>query len=192
MADELTERIGDARRTLEQRSDGHLPLPLRRRVRVAMGSGNAAHGRRLRLARRTAERVLPRWRAERPGDDRPGELIALAERVRAGEADGDEAMHAVHDFTNDVYALLDKEISEQAVNAGMAAASLIVPAAWDDDAERLDETADDQDSDGYDWETAFYASMVDAPSLPKEGVAEHAEPRRAFWRWYLDQAARPD
>ena len=188
MAGELAERIAEARRTLEQRPDGHLPLPLRRRVRAAMGSGVDAHERRLRLARRTAEHVLPRWRAERPGDERPDELIALAERVRAGEADREEAAHTAHRFMNDVYALLDKEVSEPAVNAAMAAERLIAVARWDDDAERLDETDDDEDSDGYDWETAFYASMVDAPSLPKMGIAEHAEPRRAFWRWYLERA----
>jgi Immunity protein Imm5 len=188
MSGELPDRIAEAERALEQRPDGHLPLPLRRRVRAAMGS----HEHRLRLARRTAERVLPRWRAERPGDERPDELIALAERVRAGEADREEAVHTAHNFMNDVYALLDEEVSEPAVNAAMAAERLIAAARWDDDAERLDETDDDDDSDGYDWETAFYASLVDAPSLPKEGVAEHVEPRRAFWRWYLDQAARPD
>jgi hypothetical protein len=36
------------------------------------------------------------------------------------------------------------------------------------------------------WSTDFCASMVAAPSLPK--LAEHVEPRRAFWRWYLDEA----
>jgi Immunity protein Imm5 len=188
MAGELAERVAEARRTVEQRPDGHLPLPLRLRLRAAMGSGE----RRLRLARRSAEHVLPRWRAERPGDDRPGELIALAERIRAGEADGDAARHTAHAFMNDVYALLGVEISEPALNAAMAAQRLITEARYDDVTERLDETDDDEDRDAFEWETAFYASMVDAPSLPKMGVAEHAEPRRAFWRWYLDQAARPD
>jgi hypothetical protein len=32
--------------------------------------------------------------------------------------------------------------------------------------------------------------MVDAPSLPQMGVAAHVEPRRAFWRWYLEAADR--
>jgi hypothetical protein len=182
MSDELGERIAEARRALEARPDGHLPLPLRRRVRVAMGS----HDRRLRLARRAAERGLDRWRAERPGDDRPERLIALAERVHAGEADEEEALLTVDAFTNEI---TDREIVDPAVNAAMAAERLIAVARWDDDAERLDEPEDDDEGDGYDWETAFYASMVDAPSLPKQGVAEHAEPRRAFWRWYLDEAA---
>jgi hypothetical protein len=192
MGGELPERIAEARRTIEQRPDGQLPLPQRIRLRAAMGSGDAGHRRRLGLARRSAEHVLSRWRAERPGDDRPEELIALAERVRAGEADGEVARQTAHGFMNDVYALLDVEISEPALNAAMAAQRVLVVARYDDDAERLDETHDDEDRDAFEWETAFYASMVDAPSLPKMGVAEHTEPRRAFWRWYLDQAERPD
>jgi len=132
--------------------------------------------------------ALPRWRAERPDDRRPDEMIELAERVHAGEADLQRALIDARSFADDVYELLDEAISESALNAAMAAGRLVGPARWDDDAERAGESFDDEERDADEWETAFYASMVDAPSLPKMGVAEHVEPRRRFWRWYLEQA----
>jgi hypothetical protein len=176
----------DARAALEQRADGHLPLPLRRRLRAAL----PGHAERFALARATAEHVLGRWHAERPDDRRPEEMVELAERVRAGEADGDRAAIDAVAFADAAYELLDAEISEPALNAAMAAARLITAARWDDDAARLDEPSDDEDLDMGEWETDFYASMVDAPSLPKMGVPEHVEPRRAFWRWYVAAADR--
>jgi hypothetical protein len=176
----------EARAALEQRADGHLPLPLRRRLRAAL----AGHAQRFALARVTVEHVLDRWHAERPDDRRPEEMIELAERVRAGEADGERAAIAAVAFADAAYDLLDTEISEPALNAAMAAARLVTAARWDDDAARLDEPDDDEELDMGEWETAFYASMVHAPSLPKMGVAEHVEPRRAFWRWYVDAADR--
>lgn len=123
-----------------------------------------------------------------PGDDRPEQFIELAERVFAGEADGNEASAAARDFASDVIDMLDVRICEPAVDAAMAADRLVEAARWDEDAERLGETADDEDLDSYEWETAFYASMVEAPSLPKMGIAEHVERRRRFWRWYLEEA----
>jgi Immunity protein Imm5 len=186
--EELADRVAEALAALDARADGHLPLPVRRAVRVALGPGESGHRRRFALARHCAESVLGRWRGERPDDDRPAELITLAERLLAGEADGERASRTAVDFATDVYDLLDEAIGEPALNAAMAADRLITAARWDDDAERLAETHDDEDADASEWETAFWASMADAPSLPKMGIPEHAEPRRAFWRWYLEQA----
>lgn len=87
-----------------------------------------------------------------------------------------------------VYEKLDQQITESALNAAMSAARLVSAARWDDDAERLDEPEDDERRDSYEWNSEFSASMVDAPSLPSMGVAEHVEPRREFWRWYLERA----
>ena len=173
---------------LEGRPDGHLPLPVRRRTRLALGDGEAGHARRLALARSCAAAVLPRWRAERPDDARPDEMIALAERLRAGQADPERALVDSAAVADGVIELIEDGASEPAVNAAMAAVRLVVAARWDDDAERADEPYDDEQRDSYEWETAFYASMVDAPSLPKMGIAEHVAPRRRFWRWYLEEA----
>jgi hypothetical protein len=176
--------VSEALQALERRPDGHLPLPVRRRLRAAL----PGHAERYALARAAAVSVLKRWHAERPSDPRPDELVALADRVFAGDADGEAATIEAGRFADDAYELLDAEISENALNAGLAAARLVLAARWDDDAVRLDEEGDDEDGDAFEWETAFYASMVAAPSLPSMGVAEHAEPRRRFWRWYLEQA----
>jgi immunity protein Imm5 of predicted polymorphic toxin system len=188
VSDELADRVAEALARLDARADGHLPLPVRRAVRVALGPGETGHRRRFALARRCAESVLGDWREERPHDSRPDELIALAERVLAGAADGEHASRTAVELADAVYELLDEEISEPALNAALAADRLVTAARWDEDAERLDEPQDDEDLDAFQWETAFYASMVGAPSLPKMGIADHAEPRRAFWRWYLEQA----
>jgi hypothetical protein len=180
--------VSEALAVLEQRPDGHLPLPVRRRARLSLGDGKAGHARRLALARACAEAVLPRWRAERPDDRRPDEMIALAERVYAGEADPERALVDAVAVADGVTGLIEDGASEAAVNAAMAAVRLVVAARWDDDAERAAEPYDDERRDSYEWETAFYASMVDAPSLPKMEIAEHVEPRRRFWRWYLEEA----
>jgi len=174
--------LDEARAALADNPAGHLPLPLRRRLRAEL----PGPAERFALAKATAEHVLGRWQAERPDDHRPDEMIALAARVRAGEADGERASIDAVAFADSVYDLLD-EISESALNAAMAAVRLIPAARWD---EERDSEEDDEDLDMGEWDTAFYASMVDAPSLPKMGVAEHAEPRRAFWRWYLAAADR--
>jgi hypothetical protein len=184
----VTAGVDAALAVLAERSDGHLPLPVRRRVRARWGFEDEGLSRRVALARRTAEHVLPRFENARPGDERPREMLALADAVVRGQTDSEEAIIDAVDVANELYEMLDVEIDEPALNAAMAAVRVAMLAAVGEPQEALDDPDDDEDVDADSWETAFYASMVDAPSLPSIGVAEHVEPRRAFWRWYLSEA----
>jgi hypothetical protein len=184
----VTIDVAPALAALDARPDGHLPLPERRRVRAAWGFGDEGRRRRAALARRVAERVLPRFEAARPGDDRPRDLLALADAVLRGDVDREDAIVRAVGAGNDLYDLLDEGIDEPELNAAMAAVRVVGVAGWGEESELLDDPRDDEDGDPEMWETAFYASMVEAPSLPSLGVDEHVAPRRAFWRWYLSDA----
>src|SRR5215217_7609709 len=126
---DLEQRIAEARTVLEQRGDGRLPLPQRRRVREAFGpwepldAPTAPPGlrRRVELARLAAERVLPVWYAEAEADD-------LADRFR---------VHAERLASR-------KQISQRALAAGEAARLVLAAADLDDYAEHAPD-ADDGD-----------------------------------------------
>lgn len=185
---QLARQLEDARALLAERPDGHLPLPVRRRIRNGWGFDPEGQQRRFALDRLVAARVLPRWQAARPDDDRPQRLLELAGAVARREADPDDTLLRADRFDQDALAMLGREIDEPTLNAAAAAAAAAALAGCPEEPEQLEDPRDDEDLDADDWDPDFLASMVDAPSLPKMGVAEHVEPRRAFWRWYLDEA----
>ncbi len=80
------------------------------------------------------------------------------------------------------------ELSDSAWSAGQAAVSAVGRAYYGDYPADIPYEDDDEDLDWEEWEADFLTCLADAPSLPKQGVPEHVEPRRAFWRWYLDEA----
>jgi Immunity protein Imm5 len=188
VTDGLGQAVADAHVALEANPDGHLPLPARRRIWAAWGFDEVGWRHTYALARLIALHVLPYWEARRPGDDRPREALALAESVAAGEVDRAEALLASARIANQLGEQFGEALDEPTYNAAMAARGTIREATGPDSPEILEEIDDDEDMDADTWGTDFYASMVEAPSLPKMQVAEHVEPRRAFWRWYLDEA----
>jgi Immunity protein Imm5 len=188
---DLEQRIAEARSELEARDDGRLPLPQRRRVREAFGpeepldAAAAPPGlrRRVELARLAAERVMPVWYAEAPGDHGPEEMLVLADRrlnrqISAAQADDLADQFRVH---ADRLASR-KAISQRALAAGEAARLVLVAADLDDYAEYPPD-ADDGDIDPDNWEAAYVAAIA-AAGYPEED----ASVRRDFWRWYLDEA----
>jgi len=188
---DLEQRIAEARAVLEERDDGRLPLPQRRRVREAFGPWeplDAAHPppglrRRVELARRAAERVLPVWYAEAAGDHGPEQMLELAERRLNREITEPEADDLADRFRAHAENLAyRKEISQRALAAGEAARLVVVAADIDDYGEHPPH-ADDDDLDPDDWEAAYVAAIA-AAGYPEEDVAA----RRDFWRWYLEEA----
>jgi Immunity protein Imm5 len=188
---DLEQRIADARGVLEQRDDGRLPLPQRRRVREAFGPWqplDAPHAppglrRRVELARLAAERVLPVWYAEAESDHGPEQMLALAERRLNREISEAEADDLADRFR--VYAdglAYRKQISQRALAAGEAARLVLAAVDLDDYAEHPPD-AEDEDIDPDNWEAAYVAAIA-AAGYPDEDV----EARREFWRWYLDEA----
>jgi len=193
--EELSERRREARRALEDAPDGRLPLPYRRRIRAVFGPCEGplpdvplGRRRRVALARLSAERVLPVWEAERPQDRRPQRMIELAEALLEGREDPVVADRELGDFMVEVGTLgsgSSPAISARADSSGMAALSVVSTAVTGDYGD-LPEELDDDDLDPDSWETEYYASLAAGsyPGAPDEDV----EARRAFWRFYLDEA----
>jgi len=188
---DLEQRIAEARTVLDQRGDGRLPLPQRRRVREAFGpwepldAPTAPPGlrRRVELARLAAERVLPVWYAEAEGDHGPEQMLEFAERRLNREISEAEADDLADRFRVHAERLASrKQISQRALAAGEAARLVLAAADLDDYAEHAPD-ADDGDIDPDNWEAAYVAAIA-AAGYPDEDV----EARRAFWRWYLDEA----
>jgi Immunity protein Imm5 len=174
---DLARRIAEARVVLDRHPDGRLPLPQRRRVREPFGARQ-----RVELARLAAERVLPIWYAEAPGDHGPAEMLMLAgERLsgRIGEREAEELGDRFRTHVDDL--VYRRQISLRAQAAGEAARLVVSEVDLDDyDGEPPD--IDDDDLDPEAWDPAYVAAVA-AAGYPDEDV----EARRAFWRWYLDE-----
>jgi Immunity protein Imm5 len=181
----VTIDVAAALATLDERPDGHLPRPERRRLGAAWGFDADGRRRRVALERRVAEHVLGRFEAERPGDDRPRAMLDLADAVLRGAVDREDAIVAAAGAFNDLEDLREEDVSDAAIYAALSATRVVATAGWDEEPVALDE---DPRDDADQWDAAFWASLVDAPSLPWMGASEDVEPRRAFWRWYLSEA----
>jgi Immunity protein Imm5 len=188
---DLEQRIAEARAELEARDDGRLPLPQRRRLRETFGPWEPLDApaappglrRRVELARRAAEHVLPVWYAEAPGDHGPEQMLELAERRLNRDISEAQADDLADQFRVHADALAyRKEISQRALAAGEAARLVLVATDLDDFAEYPPD-ADDGDIDPDNWEAAYVAAVA-AAGYPDEDV----NARRDFWRWYLDEA----
>ena len=181
----LADRVRDALAVLDQRPDGHLPRPYRRAIQVLIAAEPDGRRRLVDLDRRCAARVLPRWHDERPGDKRPERMLALAGAVAAGEMDS-SATEREHDrFDVDVLDSIER-ISDRARAAGLAAAPTDFYAHPHDAPEAIPEDQDDWDVDACGWDTAYLASQAEA-SWPG-AQDDDPEARRAFRRWYLEEA----
>ncbi len=177
---ELEEGIASAKETLELRADGHLPLAVRRDLRSRFG-----RRRLFDLYRRSVERVLPVWRSGRPHDDRPERMIELAEGVLTGRIE-EAATRAEYDrFVVDLDNLA-QDIGGRAYAAGRASADLVSSAAVGDYSDDTPPDADDEDLDPDVMCSDYFASLAEASFFGAPD--EDPEARRAYWRWYLDEA----
>lgn len=191
--DDLEQRIANALAQLRARTDGQLPLPLRRYVRQGLGpwtadeAGSYSPGwrRRARLARLVAERVMPLWAQDRPDDDLPQRMLQLADDVLAGRTTSEDAREEANIAAGELYA--DSRAAGPAGSAGFAAVNAVLAATDGDyDPEDVPADYDDDDLDPYGWEGAFHAAFAEAPYSPPE--MGDVEARRRYWQWYLEQA----
>ena len=169
---------------LDRRADGELPLPERQAIRERFGPYEPVDGphappglrRRVRLAELAARKVLPLWYADRPDDDEPERLLALAYDVLERRVDRDEARREAHRFLNRMQELDD--LSDAGASAAEAARNVVRTAC---DGDHSDHAGDESEPSG--WDPTFMAALA-AAGYPDESV----EQRRAFWEWYLDEA----
>lgn len=189
---ELRKRIESALEELDRQDHARLPLPVRRGVRAQYGdmgheSGERPVGRRrlFELDRMAVERVLPVWRAERPDDERPERMVELAEEVIGARTTWSAVEPEVDRFRTDLMDL-SSTMDWRALAAGMAAADLVVVADVGDYGEETPADADDDDLDPDMLATDYLASIAESSVPAIEG--EDVEARRAYWRWYLQEA----
>jgi len=185
---ELGQQIEDALEVLEQRADGHLPLPVRRAVRAHFGDtaeGGAGRRRLFDLYRRCVERVLAVWTAERADDDRPARMIQLADGVMDGRL-GEQAFKPEYDeFVVDLDDR-NQELGPRVFAAGRAAADLVWSPVTADYGDEIPADADDENLDPDMMAPDYFASLAEASFFGEPD--EDPEARRRFWRWYLDEA----
>jgi hypothetical protein len=189
--------IDEFRESIRARSDGHLILPLRKKLWLSFGpvdkqaslagQRTAAHSQRTELALVTCRKVLPIWEQYLGGSDIAGKAISLAEDSRRGTCDWDH----VADRLNTLYGGLENTdgLDDHQLNAvpvGYACCDTAYVAAIDGDYEEgPDELDDDLDS----WDYSMYAAGAYSGGFPfNRRYPSDPERLREFWSWYLDQA----
>jgi immunity protein Imm5 of predicted polymorphic toxin system len=186
--------IDQALQVMEAHPDGHLPLPLRRRIRRRFGplvgvlNGGPTEGLRavVRLDRLAAERVQRHWDAGTGRDPGFRRMLDLADQVLAGTVKPEQAIRDKDRFELAAYKLQAPGGHLRAGLAGLASAKVVRRALAGDYSEELAADVDDEDLDSDAWETAFLASLAES-SVPDQPDYD-LEARRAFWRWYLRDA----
>jgi len=193
---DVREALREAHQELAARADGHLPLATRRSLRRTLAREppsptEAAGPARVltRLDELCVLRALPAWIAERPGDERPRRALAIAWELREEQTEFANVKLELDRFDVELDDLASAEMSERAWAAGQAGVATARTAQFGDYyGSDMPSGTNDEDLEGDEWPVDFLTCLADAPSLPKQGVAEDAEPRRAFWRWYLHEA----
>lgn len=196
---DVREALREAHQELAARADGHLPMATRRALRKALAREppsptEAAGPARVltRLDELCVLRALPAWIAERPGDDRPQRALAIARELLEGKTDFATVELELDEFDVELDDLGLARTAERAWAAGKAAVDTARTAEFGDYyGSDMPAGTDDEDLDPYGLAVDFLIGDSEAPSFPRDGVPEHVEPRRAFWRWYLDEAV-PD
>jgi hypothetical protein len=180
--------MDEALAELDAAPDGWLPLPARRRLRLAFGPWSAYSDpgwpdagllRRVALLSACATRALPVWEHEFPADDRPRRLVDLVGAVLRGDAPEDELRARTEELRTDVDPMGADPTLVRPFYAGAAAVRLSYEAR-DGDLDPDLYAEDDEDDD------------LDEPPVEALGAlataADDPDGRRAWWRWYVTEA----
>jgi len=193
---DVREGLREARQELAARADGHLPLATRRALRRTLArelpspTEAAGPARALtRLDELCVLRALPAWIAERPGDERPQRALAIARELLEEQTDFSDVKLELDRFDVELDEFERAELSGRAWAAGKAAVNTARTARFGDYyGSDMPPGTDDEGLDPYGWPVDYLICDSEAPSFPRDGVPGHVEPRRVFWRWYLDEA----
>lgn len=176
---------------------GDLKLGLRRRIlaelgeRYVEGDRSRSQGlrRRTKLAQVSIEKALPVWDVARPTDDMPRRLLQLAAFVVEGKIEPDAAWaeRATAWTALDDIAVKDEGM-QLALAPGYGAAQVLACAIADEqlDIEDLGDLTD-RDVDPEDLDPYFFAAAAISGGAVWD-EASFKEQRRAFWRWWLEEA----
>ena len=182
--------VRDAKKTLDEDADGHLPLARRRAIWLALGARDE-EGRcaRARLSIAAASRVLPIWERLWPSNRLPHHLLDLADQVCRGEVDRG-AITALRDRAEtELDDISWASFNKSAVGAGYAALRALDVARRDEpsDLSRPDSAVRDEDLEPHQRDSAYLAAAADAGGSPWEPQSS-ADRRRDYWNWWLTEA----
>jgi hypothetical protein len=184
----LQNLIQEALESVYRHPQHDLNLGYRHAIWAAFGDNG--HNRRTALAVSTVRHVLPIWYRKFSGDDRPQQIINLAEKVISGDVSRTFAEKESQKFWQEMQQLGYND-SSMAFTVGCAAVASLDTAIFDenfDDCEIDLNLTDNQDAEGND--TAFFAACAYANSAVWETVSGLADSRRRleFWSWWLNVA----
>jgi hypothetical protein len=195
---ELVAALREARSALDAASDGHLVLPVRKRVLVALGEPQyeprgSGHGvvtvglrRRVGLYTRCTRKVLPLWHDVVESRD-PELMLELAEGYLAGTVSRDIAWRMQNTFggtlLNAGAALPPDKYCVSYV--GNVAVGTVLTALGDVYFDPEQSSFLDDDFDVY--EASLFAMGAYAGELPWGDGSDPAR-RREFWTWWIDEA----
>jgi hypothetical protein len=193
----LRAAVQAARRSLDEDSQGELPLPQRVRIWTAMGpilrhDGRALAGvgihRRAALAMRCGLRVLPTWQRAANGNDLAERALASAKGCLRGQLSYEQGRAEFGQLWTSSDNLWGHGLPTRSVYAAYSAVKVLDLVLHDAafDPEHIPDDVMDADLDPYGWDASFYASAAEASFSWEED--SDRERRRAFWRWYLDDA----
>jgi len=193
---DVREALCEARQEVAARADGHLPMATRRALRRTLAqeppSATEAAGPAAvltRLDELCVLRALPAWIAERPGDERPQRALAIARELFERQTEFATVKLELDRFDVELDDLGLARTAERAWAVGQAAVDTAFTAQFGDYyGSDMPPGTNDEGLDPYGWAVDFLTCLAEAPSFPRDGILEHVEPRRAFWRWYLDEA----
>ncbi len=152
--------------------------------------GDNGHVRRTALALSTVRHVLPIWNQTFKNDDRPQQVLNLAEKVISGDISKAFAEKESQKFWREMQQL-GYDDSGMAFTVGCAAVASLDTAIFDENFDRHEidfNLTDNQDIEGND--AAFFAACAYANGAVWETISGKSDSakRLEFWSWWLNVA----
>ncbi|MGI2908085.1 Imm5 family immunity protein [Tolypothrix sp. VBCCA 56010] len=184
----LQNLIQEANKSLYRHPQHDLNLGYRHAIWVAFG--DHGHLRRTALALSTTRHVLPIWNQRFKNDDRPQQLLTLAEKVISGDINKAFVEKESQKFWREMQQL-GYDDSGMAFTVGCAAVASLDTAIFDEnfDPDEIDfNLTDNQDIEGND--AAFFAACAYANGAVWETISGKSDSakRLEFWSWWLNVA----
>jgi hypothetical protein len=193
----LERALGAARAQLALAKHGELSLGSREVVWAALGPRAATptpgrplpgHVLRAEIAFRTCTRGLPLWEVERPGDEAPHQVLAVARLALNDEVSEREAKTAAGRLWGRTENLTQLVGDPHRLWVGFAASKAVDVALYDEvfDGDHPDATRTSFGLDLFELDLAFTISVAVADGAPWEDGSDPGA-RRAFWTWWLQE-----
>lgn len=188
--------MNEAENMIELNVRGELVLPIRKKIWRSFGSyqsnpdsDNITVGlkRRTRLAILCVKKVISIWEKVADDDDRPLEMIDLAERYIEGSINYSYIYKRWNDFVTDLIYLASDEAFLYAAEVVFASTKAVGIVLKDEELIRYEkDTQLDENLDSFTWDASYFSAIAYSGSGPWDNT--NIEKRREFWLWYINEA----